>query len=499
MEGRRFDRWTRTLAANRSRRGLLRGLVGTAVASVFAAGVEEAEAAGGCQRCRKGTCTPRTDGTLCGNCGVCASGVCVANASRCGSCKSCNATTFHCDSRPDDTACGDCGTCHGGRCRANKDKCAHCASCKADGGNYTCKSRCTHGDRCCEDGRCVAANECCTDKDCPECAKCAGGTCTADSARQGTDCGGSTCKACDNGRCVTKPNNTNCPGGLCCGGACHAGAACCDDDGCPECGTCVNFACDRTAKNGQTCGTTPACRVCADGQCVALADGSACQGVIGTCCSAVCCVGNQSCCKGQCCDGTCIPGFGCCSFHAFAAADVSLCCQFGPPCGEGNAAHCCKEGETCCSGICCPAGKTCADEECGGCAQGETACGGKCCAIGHECCNGTCCDHLESCSLDGCCSVDSRCPNVGLPEFARCCSGPNHCFWDGGTTVACCEGSTGEGEVVCSYGCCPDGTICDNRCKDFLGDGVDCCHPPGPDPIPAFCENMQCQPSSLPS
>src|SRR5438128_325978 len=97
MDGQRFDRWTRRLAATPSRRGLLRGLIGTAVAGLFATGAEEVEAVGSCLRCRKGTCTPRTDGTVCGGCGVCAGGVCVANPSRCGTCKECNLATFHCD------------------------------------------------------------------------------------------------------------------------------------------------------------------------------------------------------------------------------------------------------------------------------------------------------------------------------------------------------------------------------------------------------------------
>lgn len=362
-----------------------------------------------------------------------------------------------CRRQPNGTRCGECGVCRNQTCvvdpsvhcdgcqrcssptmtcKPTNDACAVCEKCERDGGAYRCK-RLNCGERThCCNHRCIPKEVCCTDRDCPECGRCERGNC--------------------------KPN---------------------------------------PAKNGQKCGTS-GCEVCKNGKCEPQIDNAGCFDRNGLCCRGVCCAPGKSCCGGTCCtDGLCV-GDVCCDFGgaSLSAAEAEVCCPFGPPCGEGNAAKCCQEGETCCDGICCPEGKTCADEVCGGCPQGETPCGGDCCDIGTVCCNGVCCKHLESCSLDGCCLTANRCPNVGLPEFARCCAAPDLCFWDGGTTVACCPGPGGDNGtgVPCSYGCCATGLICDNSCKDFPADGDDCCHVPGLNPVPLICENLQCQDSFLP-
>jgi hypothetical protein len=394
MDGQRFDRWARALAAASSRRGLIKGLAGTLVAGLIAADAEEAEAAarcrgcGPCQRCRNGTCVPRRDGTLCGQCGKCAAGVCVANPARCGKCRVCNESTFACNAQD----CGDCGVCV----------------------NDVCKPK---------------------------------------SGREGQDCGGSSCKVCDNGQCVAKPQNAECPGGLCCDGVCRAGAACCDDGGCPECGKCVNFACDRTAKNGQTCGTTPSCHICDNGECVALGDGFACKGVIGTCCAGVCCIGDQVCCNGQCCDGTCIAGC-CIGGSSVSAADTDLCCPFGPPCGEGSNARCCNQDQECCQGEC-KAPEACCPE--------ESVCGDACCSQ----------EVLEVCTRDGCCAFERgevACgPGSDPINDSLCCGSDEQCCPFGGEEFACCP----ESDVCCFGDCCPEGSRCIGDCFHQTGRG--CC------------------------
>jgi hypothetical protein len=480
MDGPRFDRWTRMLASAPSRRGLLKGVIGAVAAGLLGAEAEDAEAARSCQRCGKnGQCTPLKNGTSCGDCGVCAGGACVANPSGCESCKVCNTSTFHCDPRPDATACGECGSCQGGRCRAQKDKCSHCASCTATRDRtYICKSRCTHGDRCCPDpdNHCVAADACCNDADCPECQSCVDDACKPNPDNEGKDCGGSSCSVCKNGQCVAKADNFECPGGLCCGGACRAGAACCDDDGCPECGTCVNFACERTAKNGTTCGNTPSCHVCADGECVSRADGFACIGVNGTCCGGFCCVGNQSCCSGSCCDGTCILGF-CCPTTSFAAATIDeaavaagaeVCCPFGPPCGDGAAARCCPETELCCGGTCCPPGYYCCNDQC----QINDC---TCPPAQRPCPDNTCCIPSDFCTDEGCCNPSESKPCCGN-EFAT----PLHCE---GPCCTADERCCADAETVDGW-CCPTGVDCtlDSCCPSNMprsfncgGLGIYCC------------------------
>ncbi len=336
MDGQRFDRWTRSLVTASSRRSLVKGLAG-AVVAVFAAGAGEIEAAPSCRGLRAGA--------RCGTCGACdGNGTCVPNSDNCGDCKVCHPTSFRCTALPADTPCAACKTCQGGRCL---------------------EKRCGRGKRCCpSSSACVATGGCCTDAECGECGTCENGTCKSSPGKEGQDCGGSACKVCRGGQCVVKPENANCPGGKCCGGTCRANAACCTDEGCddPDCGKCENFQCNRTAKNDRPCGNAPACHICKDGHCVNKPDNSNCRGSNGSCCGGACCIGNQICCEGQCCAGTCLPLVGCCGSSSFTAAGADLCCPFGPPCGEGNDARCCTEGQECCRGEC-KAPEDCCPEE----------------------------------------------------------------------------------------------------------------------------------------
>jgi hypothetical protein len=437
MDGQRFDRWARAFAAASSRRGLIKGLAGTLVAGLVAADIEETEAANSCQRCdKKGRCVPKTDGTLCGQCGVCAGGQCVAgNAARCGPCKKCNTSTFHCDAQTNGTACGDCGSCKGGECQRRKERCSKCATCKqGTDRTYSCQSQCTE------------------------------------------------CETCENGQCVAKDDGTSCgANGLCCQGVCQSGVQCCTDAECGECSRCDDGQCNGAIVEGKSCQNSD-CKECRNRQCVQRTDNHTClNGRPGVCCHGECCQGNNpTCCGGTCCtvllcfgDVCCLPGSG------FTAAGADLCCPFGPPCGEGNAARCCNEDQECCQGECKQLGECCPD---------ENVCGDRCCTEGQTCCNGTCCDGPCDEAGDDCCPRLQSCDDVCCDDGAECCGG------------TCCA----ENELCCGTECCsttctgPGLTVC---CPDEFF----CVRSPFPDPnqhtviccdeaFPICCDDGFCGP-----
>ncbi|MEA2512998.1 MAG: hypothetical protein QOJ59_2485 [Thermomicrobiales bacterium] len=489
MDGDRFDQWVRILGGGASRRTLLKRAAGAAGAGLLAfLGAGDADAAGPCQVCHRGTCKPRNEGRSCADCGFCHSGVCVASpTSVCGNCANCNAATLKCEAINEGNGCGTCGVCANGKC-AKVDVCDDCSKCKRSGRGrgitYDCASRCGEGKDCCPGGRCISEDTCCEGYKrcphggcCPEAQECtAQGCCDPPSGEEvcgtGDDticCRGLT-KCCRIGEFLhCCPEDAECCGETCCA----EGQACCDgkcktpEECCKDCGPCEK--CDRSdppnvtckpdpVKEGTTCGALACGSRCKDGTCTPIKKGETCPD-------------GHPCCGQLCCDGECLPDGSCCMRGGFFAAEASVCCPAGPPCGDGAAARCCDDGETCCAGLC--------KDRCGECPD-------------HLVCGDACCVQGETCTSDGCCLRSHRCPASGLlPEGLAgvlCCAGPGLC---GGLDVAvavCCA----AGEEICRNGCCPTGTICDNRCRDELGEGVGCCRAPGPDPVPAVCERFGC-------
>lgn len=215
MDGPRFDRWTRALASGSSRRRLLQGVTGGALAALLAhLGLEEASAAcvkvgqRGCRGPQNKTCCP---GATCQGgskrrVGRCA---CKAGLTKCGTtCVNTTTDGQHCGGC--NNPCGTGETCQGGTCVGGGGECSpSCAggqTCR-DGGICACPAGtesscdfawppgcycCPVGQFHCGDGAC---HECCIGANCGgggrECGE--GNTCRCPNLQQ--DCGG-ICQTC---------------------------------------------------------------------------------------------------------------------------------------------------------------------------------------------------------------------------------------------------------------------------------------------------------------
>ena len=288
MDGARFDRWTRLLAADpASRRGALRLLAGGALGAVLARlGAEGAVAQDECLPLRSSCST--------------------SNPSRCCS-GHCSRTTSLC-------------------CLPASNKCkkgTQCCStlCKGPTGKKKCR---------CNDGRLPCKGVCCATGE-----TCRNGTCGKD-CQVNSDCGTSTrCqdRVCDeNNRCtiVNKQLGTQCDDSTICNGRetcdgngnCRLGSPLVCDDGNPcTSNTChSSLGCQFPAvTDGTSCSTStvPSGGKCRQGTCVAP---PVCQGNGGNCFG-----------TGGCCSGTC--GFLACT-----------CSDPGEPCFVNS--DCCN-GRTC--------------------------------------------------------------------------------------------------------------------------------------------------------
>ena len=196
---------------------------------------------------------------------------------------------------------------------------------------------CANGQRCCA-GRCVSA-QCCGAGDCPD---------------------DQTCKTrdCIGGQCVYA-NQT--PDGNA-GTGCANPQQCCNGVCCPSGQTCCNGTC------------------CASGKCCG-----------NTCCAGDCC-GNSCCAPGQrCCGGTCIPEESCCINNSPTN------CPAGQRCCEptGTCSTCCDPGNRCTSDFHC---RALLSSTCGG--GGAVCRNGRCCLLedapcasdeyNYACCSGSC-------------------------------------------------------------------------------------------------------------
>jgi hypothetical protein len=310
------------------------------------------------------------------------------------------------------TGCPSGKTACGGACVDTPTSLAHCGGCEQPCGTA------------CANGACLA---CAKDGDCP-----------APSAGSATCTDGSCSSSCDNASdhlCGDSP------------GACQT---CCDDTHCAAGQECKQGTCTCTATScngccdGDTCKAGDSDGFCGagGGQCVQCADGQDCH-------QGACLCDGQSC--NGCCDGTtCRTG----------NAD-SACGANGGVCGQ------CGDGETCRNGSCQPVcvpncqGKTCGSDGCSG------SCGT--CPVGKSCSNGTCVG----------CSSDDECLDAGPCEQAFCepdprtfrgrCTYPKIpgcCVTNGDCRLAPCDVS-----VVCSNNTCVHTSACFgcNVCDPITG------------------------------
>ena len=244
MEGHRFDRLSRGLAARMDRRRAIAGLLGLAAGAV---GVGEATAADS----RRTFC--RALNTSCNRSTQCCSGFCDTRRSqhrtRVNKCAcpdgitNCRGTCF--DLANDDRNCGACGvrcpgelTCNDGVCDCGDlSVCGiTCRDLEADTDNCgTCGTQCAVGASC-EGGECVCpgpndgiCDNTCTDisttEHCgPSCEPCGDGF---DCVQGACTCGGATCgegEKCCGGVCTkTEQNDSNCGA---CGNVCGADEIC---------------------------------------------------------------------------------------------------------------------------------------------------------------------------------------------------------------------------------------------------------------------------------
>jgi hypothetical protein len=238
-----FDTLSRTLAAQHSRRALLREF-GVALAGGLTAWA------------RRGTARSQEGCFDCGETQCCARGVCVDYCPECQTCEDGNCSP----------KCGPCDDCTVGQCvhncssYLNGDCVSKCTKCEYCGDN-TCYNGCLACQLCTADG-CVEA--------CPACQTCTQAGCVT------------TCNACQT--CVD--------------------LVCVDSVICPPCKTCIDGDCISTCSNGCCAGgacvdNCPPCQTCKDGQCVSCKDA-------GLCCSGTACVAAAGCPNGGCCtDGVC--------------------------------------------------------------------------------------------------------------------------------------------------------------------------------------------------
>ncbi len=288
MDSGTFDSLVKSLAAGRSRRSVLKGLLGFGSAAAVGGILAES----GADAARRPTPTPKPvtcpgsqhwDGSAC----VCTSG------ETCGS-ACCLIGSECCD-----------GACCFGHCYGEERCCSYDNWCDAAG------ECCPDGATCCGEQGCIVIEEgdCGCDGACPDGFACCGSQCCAIGF-----CAGETCCAlgvCGE-QCLTNEGDECCAGApydpdeaSCCDGTIVDGAECCATDDCDdgfEC--CGGVCCAEGYCAGDLCCATPACA----GNCIGDASTGCCAGKTCDMSVYVCC--DDQIIEGNCCDdsdcGTCV-------------------------------------------------------------------------------------------------------------------------------------------------------------------------------------------------
>jgi hypothetical protein len=462
MEERRFDALTRTLGAAGSRRQLLKGVLGGALAGVFAFrqrpdGVKAASTCEGatsdpnairicernawtafsnamkiCQGDESGGykaggvgaligCTIQAELNLRDQLHACRTEpVCPTGLPCCGG-ACCSAETWCCpsyasgtrvdscvDRQTDPQNCGGCGNhcdpgkiCQGGQCVCPPEK----TTCSGPWGSDIC---CNLDEECGVDALLLPI---CV----PKCKKCEEYDATSKTCKP-TQCG--TCQVCDGdtGQCETAPSGTACGSGLvCCGETCQGADDPCNNQGdSGGCGVCEEY--DENSgcvpkQDGTTCGS---CGKCSGGACIPDLSQSCptCQtcgagGVCSTAADGTSCGSNE-----VCCGGTCTPGDSC-------------------PCPSGQ--HQCTSFLG--SKICCDNADQCCVNQ-----AEQPICGpynGVCCTGDQYQCGTICCDSQEVCGINTMFPTGKCCPHgTILVDDGSCCDSAQYC--DTGGSFVCC-------------------------------------------------------------
>lgn len=307
MDDRRFDALVKSLASGRSRRSVLKGLVGLGGATAIGGTLMEPSA----EAARRPTPTPKPvkcpgnqhwDGTRC----VCTSG------------ETCGAACCLIGSE-----CCD-GSCCFGHCYGEELCCPYDNWC--DAANQCCQD----GETCCEEQGCIVIEEgdCGCDGECPQGFECCGGQCCATGF-----CAGEVC----------------CALGVC-GGACltDVDQACC---GTQPYDPVTHYCCAGTVVQGACCASS-GCET-----------GFECCG--GTCCASGNCIFEECCERGICQGGCMQEGLECCADLLYDPNDV-ICCGNVIFVREGNV--CCDDeiqAGSCCENSDCGSCGNCVDYRCG--------------------------------------------------------------------------------------------------------------------------------------
>jgi hypothetical protein len=487
MTADRFDDLTRRLAQSRSRRGVLKGMAGFALAGVAAAFGKLGAAADGRVAGPGGHHKPSPPPRACESsaeclCGACQRGQCVSHCTSCElcfggdtcyprcplACHVCDAESGTCrDTCPQGQVCnrlaGEAGGCidkcpqqceeYDPATDSCRSLCDDCAVCKQN----TCQSACPDPRQICDNGVCRECNGPCEYLDNGVCIGCDTEceTCNQDSGTCETTCSGGRacclgacidcCGLCDRtkGLCTSMDGDTLCVGqrDTCCGGLCKDLK---DDQ--QNCGACGNIC---RGVDGERC---------CDGVCANLQTDPNNCGACGHVCSA----------GGICCDGECHAG--CPEGQTRCGCDNDSCADIQTDTNNcGACGHVCPSGDDCCDGVCKPSYS--------GCAVNQTVCGDACCDADFNCIDGSCCPGSQTCGAPQ--SSGGEICYDRPSQTEECCTytGPGY------SVAYICAGSEDEPPSNCcgmvvggqlSEGCCPAGYVCASC------DGVQCCPLSGP-------------------
>lgn len=457
MDGTRFDHLARRLAAGVSRRDMLKGAIGAALAAAVSGRVVDAAA------CRPPKAVCRKDGECCsGICGpkdrtgrqrcACPSGqvacgtACVTPASFQTDVKNCGSCGHVCPR----TTCQS-AICSAGVCGLTPDPARVDHACN-DG------NPCTENDRCQIDGACIGTPKVCPVVD----DQCGTAVCNpATGACETTPVANSTPCNADSNLCTT---NDSCQNGVC-----VAGPA---TDCSSQTTQCTTAACDPTTGR---CVSTP---VSDSTPC--NADSNLCT-VGDVCQSGLCIAGTPTDCSSlvtQCATAACNPATGICDVTPVADAT---------PCNAD--ANVCTVGDVCQTGVC-VAGtpKTCAsrgpcfinptcDPVSGDCSYTDAPSTTTCAEGDENCSDGFCCPTANRCATadgDICCPSGQTCqtatggPSTAPISISICCaSGADACLTVEGNTpsaVCCASGETCQtfefGGGIATGGVCCAGDAC---------------------------------------